>query len=126
MQERWNIWVWLRMPLFMLAWFSLIFLITSGFGRGLFLLASVPIIFFFESLVGNTGQQLSWNEFLLTCGAMLIGLFGFSYYFLLPGLLYLVIAFMATTILVRSSLEMVPHNTVVKWVASLAIGLFAI
>ncbi len=126
LQERWNVWVWLRIPLFLFAWFGVFFLITSGFGRGLFLLLGVPIIFFFESLVGNTGQQLSWNEFLLTLGALLLILFGFSFYFILPGMLYMVLTFMLVTLAVRSSFEMVPHQTAVKWVASLAIGLFAL
>ncbi len=124
-EDRFNIWVWLRLPLFLVAWFGIFFLIPSSFGRGAFLLVGVPIIFFFESLVGNTGQQLSWNEFLLTAGGILLSLFGLSYYFILPGVLYLLFVFAAITILVRTSLELVPHDTMVKWVASLAIGLFA-
>lgn len=124
-QERWNVWIWLRVPLFIISWFGVFFIIPSYFGRGLFLLVGVPLIFFFESLAGNTGQQLSWNEFLLTCGALLMMIFGFSFYFNLPGILYLVVVFVAITIMVRSSLEMVPHDVLVKWVASLAIGLFA-
>ena len=124
-QEQWNVWVWLRVPFFLLAWFGLFFLIPSGLGRGLFLLTSLPIIFFFESLTGNTGQQLGWNEFLLTCAALLLTLFGFSYYFMLPGVLYLLVVFLVISVLVRSSLELVPHPPLVKWVASLSIGLFA-
>lgn len=123
--ERWNFWLWIRIPFFLITWFGVFFLIPSTFGRGLFLLASVPIIFFFESLVGNAGQQLGWNEFLLTLGALLLSLFGFSYYYNLPGLLYLVTCFVAVAAVVRSSLEMVPHESAVKLVASLAIGLFA-
>lgn len=123
--DRFNVWVWLRIPLFLLAWFGLYFLIPSLFVRGAFLLGSVPIIFFFESLAGNTGQQLGWNEFLLTAGGMLIGLFGLSYYYQLPGIIYMLFVFLAITLLVRTSLELVPHDVLVKWVASLAIGLFA-
>lgn len=123
--EQWNIWVWLRLPLFLFTWFGLFFLVPSGLGRGLFLLVSLPIIFFFESLVGNTGQQLGWNEFLLTLAALMLTLFGFSYYFQLPGVLYLLIVFVSVAVVVRSSLELVPHDPIVKWVASLALGLFA-
>lgn len=119
-----NIWLWLRLPLFLLSWFGLFFLVPSGLGRGLFLLIGLPIIFFFESLVGNTGQQLGWNEFLLTIAALLLTLFGFSYYFQLPGVLYLFIVFISVAVVVRSSLELVPHDSLVKWVASLALGLF--
>ena len=46
-KEQWNIWVWLRLPLFLFTWFGLFFLVPSGLGRGLFLLVSLPIIFFF-------------------------------------------------------------------------------
>jgi hypothetical protein len=120
-----NYWVWLRLPLFLLSWFGLFFLVPSGLGRGLFLLVSLPIIFFFESLVGNTGQQLGWNEFLLTCAAVLLTLFGLSYYFNLPGILYLIAMFGAVTLVVRSSMELVPHQSIVKWIAAMALGLFA-
>ncbi len=120
-----NVWVWLRLPLFLCTWFGLFFLVPSGIGRGMFLLVSLPIIFFFESLLGNTGQQIGWNEFLLTIAALMLSLFGFSYYFQLPGVLYLLIVFLSVSVVVRSSLELVPHEPVVKWVASLALGLFA-
>lgn len=124
-QGTWNVWLWLRLLLFLSSWFGLFFLIPSGLGRGLFLLISIPIIFFFESLVGNSGQQLGWNEFLLTIAALLLTLFGFSYYYVLPGVLYLLTVFISVAIVVRSSLELVPHDPVVKWIASLSLGLFA-
>ncbi len=120
-----NVWVWLRLPLFLLTWFGLFFLVPSGVGRGMFLLITLPIIFFFESLVGNTGQQLGWNEFLLTMAALMLCLFGFSYYFQLPGVIYLAIVFLSVAVVVRSSLDLVPHDPMVKWVASLSLGLFA-
>jgi hypothetical protein len=124
-REQWNLWVWLRFPFFLLAWFGIFFLIPSGLGRGLFLLVSLPIILFFESLVGNTGQQLGWNEFLLTCAALFLSLFGFSYYFILPGVLYLLFVFLTVSVLIRSSFELVPHPPLVKWIAALSLGLFA-
>ncbi len=130
--NNWNKWLWLRFPLFVVSWFGLFFLIPSGLGRGMFLLFSIPIIFFFEILVGNTGQQLGFNEFLLTCAALLISLFGFNYYFpkineygISSGLVYLTLVFVSVTVTVRSSLELVPHESLVKWVASLALGMFA-
>lgn len=123
--RQFNFWLWMRLPLFLLSWFGLFFMVPSGLGRGLFLLISLPIIGFFESLVGNTGQQLGWNEFLLTIAALLISLFGFSYYFMIPGVLYLFLVFAAVAIVVRSSFELIPHEPLVKWVAALALGLFA-
>jgi hypothetical protein len=124
-QNLWHFWLWLRVPLFLTGWFGLFFLVPNGFGRGLFLLASLPIIFFFQALVGNTGQQLGWNEFLLTLAALLLSLFGFSYYFNLPGVVYLLAVFLGVAVVVRSSLANVPHEPVVKWVAAMALGLFA-
>jgi hypothetical protein len=124
-KEQFNVWLWLRLPFFFLAWFGLFFMVPSGLSRGLFLIISLPIIGFFESLVGNTGEQLGWNEFLLTLAALLISLFGFSYYFMLPGVLYLLLVFASVAVVVRSSLELVPHENIVKWIASLALGLFA-
>jgi hypothetical protein len=124
--NRWNVWVWLRTPFFLLTWFGLLFLLPSALSRGLFLLISLPIIYFFESLVGNTGQQFSWNEFLLTLAALILSLFGLSYYYKdLPGLSFLIATFLSVAFVVRSSFELVPHSNAVKWVASLAIGLFA-
>ena len=55
----------------------------------------------------------------------MLTLFCFSYYFQLPGVLYLLIVFVSVAVVVRSSLELVPHDPIVKWVASLALGLFA-
>lgn len=123
-KDQYNFWVWMRLPLFLFAWFGLFFMVPSGLGRGLFLLVSLPIIAFFESLVGNTGQQFGWNEFLLTIAALLISLFGFSYYFMLPGVLYLFVVFASVALVVRSSFELIPHDNLVKWVAALALGLF--
>ncbi len=122
--QQFNFWLWVRTPLFLLAWFGLFFMIPSGLGRGLFLLTSLPIITFFESLVGNNGQQLGWNEFLLTMIALLLSLFGFSYYFMIPGVIYLALVFTSVVVVVRASFELVPHESLVKWVAALALGLF--
>ncbi len=123
-KDQFNKWLWLRLPFFLLAWFGLYFLVPSGIGRGLFLLISLPIIFFFESLVGNNGQQLGWNEFLLTSAALLLTLFGFSYYFILPGVIYLGIVFLSVAVLVRTTFEFVPHAPLVKWMAALSLALF--
>ena len=120
-----NTWMWLRIPIFLISWFGLFFMIPSGSGRGLFLLVTLPIIMFFESLVGNKGQQLGWNIFLFTLLALLISLYGVSYYFVLPGVLYLFVVFVSVSIVVRSSLDLVPHEPLVKWVAAIALGLFA-
>lgn len=120
-----SVWLLVRVPVFVLIWFGLIFIVPFGFVRSLFLFASLPIIFLFETLVANKGQQLSWNLFLLSLASLLIGLFGFHYYFPISGLLYLGLIFLGVTVLVRISIDAVPHTESVKWFASLVIGLFA-
>lgn len=124
-QQALNWWLVIRMSLFVLIWFGLLFIIPSSIGRNLYLLFSLPIIFIFETLVANKGQQLGWNIFLLSLASLLIGLYGFNYYFPLSGLLYLILVFAGSTILVRSSIEAVPHPAAIKWFASLILGLFA-
>lgn len=118
-------WLFLRLPIFLIFWFSLLFVIPLGFGRALFLLVSIPIIFFFETLVENTGQQIGWNIFLLSLASLLVGLYGFNFYFPLTGLVYLFLLFAGTMLLVRASVETVPHPNNVKWLASLVLGLFS-
>lgn len=124
-KELYNFWLWLRIPMLWLAWFGLFLLIPSRLGRGLFLLVSLPILWFFEALIGNSGQQLGWNEFLLSLMALMLGLFGFNYYFIVPEFVFLGLTFLTSTILIRSSLEYIPHPNAVKWVASMSLGLFA-
>lgn len=124
-QKQYNLWLLLRVPLFILIWFGLLFVVPSGFGRTLLLLAGLPIVFVFETLLANKGQQLGWNMFLLSLSGLLLGLYGLHYYFPLSGLLYLGLIFAGVTVLVRASIEAVPHPASVKWFASLVLGLFA-
>ncbi len=119
-----NWWIWLRYIFLSIAWFGVLFLIPSGIGRGSFLLFTLPILFFFELLVGSRGQQLLQNEFLITTAGLVLIMFGFSSYFQLPGIIYMCMVFAATLIVVRTSLELVPHPPIVKWVSSVSIGLF--
>ena len=124
-QQQYQLWLLVRVPLFVFIWFGLFFVLPFGFARILLLLVSLPVIFVFETLAANRGQQLGWNMFLLSLASLLLGLYGFHFYFPLSGLLYLGLVFLGTTILVRTSVETVPHTPAVKWFASLVLGLFA-
>lgn len=118
-------WLLLRLPLFLLVWFGLFFVLPFGYIRAVFLLISLPIIFFFETLTANKGQQLSWNLFLVSLASLQLTIFGLSFYFPLHGLIYLTVNFLTILILVRTAIDSVPHNNNVKWLAGLVLGLFA-
>jgi hypothetical protein len=124
-KDMFNWWLFVRLPIFILFWFSLFFITPLGIGRALFLFASLPILFFFETLLENRGQQLAWNLFLLSLASLLLGLYGFNFYFPLNGLLYLLLLFAGVLVLVRVSVDSVPHSTNVKWLAALVLALFS-
>lgn len=124
-QDQLSWWLLVRVPVFVLVWFGLLFIIPTGYGRYFFLIASLPVIFFFETLVANKGQQLGWNLFLLSLASLFISLYGFNFYFPLNGLLYLALIFAGVLTLVRISVESVPHSTNVKWLSGLVLGLFS-
>lgn len=124
-QGHFNTWLFLRLPIFLIFWFSLLFVIPLGFARAIFLLGSIPAVFFFETLIENTGQQIGWNLFLLSLASLLIGIYGFNFYFPLSGLVYLSLLFVGIAALVRTSMETVPHSSNIKWLAALVLALFS-
>lgn len=124
-QGQYNLWLLVRVPLFIFIWFGLLFIIPLGLVRAIFVFISVPIIFIFETLVANKGQQLGWNLFLVSLASLMLGLYGFHFYFPLSGLVYLALVFLGVTVLVRTSVDSVPHESSVKWFASLVLGLFS-
>lgn len=123
-KDNMNLWVWLRFIFLAWAWFGVLFLIPSGFGRAVYIIFTLPILFFFEFLVGSKGQQILQNEFLISTAGLILVMFGFSSYFQLPGVIYMSIVFVITLLIVRTSFELVPHPTLVKWVSAISIGLF--
>lgn len=124
-QKELSWWLLVRVPVFLLSWFGLLFIIPTGYGRIFFLIISLPVIFFFETLVANKGQQLAWNLFLLTIASLFISLYGFNYYFPLSGLVYLALIFVGVLTSVRISIESVPHPNNVKWLAGSVLALFS-
>ncbi len=124
-QQSMNAWMLIRVPIFLLVWFGLLFVIPYGFMRALFLLVSIPLIFVFETLAANKGQQLGWNLFLVSLASLQLGLFGFNFYFPLHGLMYLFLQFAGMVVLVRTMIDAVPYNNNVKWLAGLILGLFS-
>lgn len=126
-QDNFSLWIWLRLPIFLGTWFWLLFLVSAGFARGLFLLISVLLIFFLTNTVGNRGQQLAWNQYLITLFGILIAVAGFSFYFeVIYGLAFLAVLFLLVTLATRAAVQQIPHGDNIKWLVSLVMALFAV
>lgn len=119
-----SVWQVIRMPLFLLSWFGLFLLVPSSVLRGLFLLAGLPIIFMLEIFIGRVGEQLLFNEVLLTAFGGYISLMAFYQYFQITPVIYLVVVFSLSVLLCRTSYEMTPTTSAGKWGGALVISLF--
>ncbi len=124
--KKFNIWLWLRPLLFMIGWIGLLFVIPSFFWRSAFLLSGVPLIYFFEALLGNTGEQLLLNQVLIAAFSLFLSITAFSHYYLLPGMVYLALLFIISLLLIRSSFETVPVSLRMRWSSSVGLSLFVV
>lgn len=118
-----NLWLLLRPLLFLLAWFGVFFIIPNDFWRGVYLLAGVPVVYFLERTLGARGEQILFNETLLTAFTGLMTITAFSHYYQLPSTLYLLITFIFMTVIIRASYELTPQTVRVKWVSAVCLGL---
>jgi hypothetical protein len=118
-----NFWSLMRIVLFLLGWFGVYFIIPSQFWRGVYLLAGVPLLYLIEQAVGNPGEQLLVNETLLSAFTGFVTLVALSHYYPLSGTLYLLLTFVFTMLLVRTSYELSPQGSRGKWLSAGAIGL---
>ncbi len=123
--NRYTVWSWLRMILFFFGWFALFLILPTSSLRGAFLVAGLGLIYFFESMVGHLGEQILFNETLVSAFAFSMALFGFEWYFQFPNIVTLLLAFGIITLMVRSSYAATPVSPYVQWVGSIAIGLFS-
>lgn len=120
-----NFWVWLRPLLFLLAWFGLYLTIPTVFLRGSFLVLSVGIIFFFEYIVGSIGENILFNQVVLSSFAFFIAIFAAAYYFVnSPSIIYIIAVFLYTLFLTRASFELIPINSRVKWLYAFLLSFF--
>lgn len=118
-----NFWTWLRPLLFIIAWFGVFFIIPSSFWRGVYLLLGVVAVYVVERNLGKMGEQLLFNETLITAFTGLMTLTAFSHYFLVPGTVYLILVFIWTMLIVRASYELTPQDRQAKWVSSVVLGI---
>lgn len=122
-RQLYNFWMWLRPLLFIMTWFGVFFIIPSNFWRGVYLLVGVVVIYIVERNLGSHGEQLLFNETLITAFTGLMTLTALSHYFLLPGTLYLAGTFVFITVIVRSSYDLSPQNERTKWISAVVLGL---
>lgn len=122
--HQWNIWKLVQIGLFFIAWFGVFVLLPSYMVRGVYLVASVPIIYFFLLLIGNFGEQLLINQTLLTGFGLLVASWGLQFYYRLAESYVFVLEFFAMFLLIRASLELIPHSRRLKTLSALVISLF--
>ncbi len=123
-QDKWNWWVWLRPLLFLVGWFGLFFIMPNDFLRGLFLLGGLPLVYFIEALTSNVGQQLLFNEVLLTAFCFFMGAAAAAQYYPKFSLLYTAVVFGFIALLCRASYEFTPLSAPHKSSSALIIALF--
>jgi hypothetical protein len=121
--KTYNAWTLIRAALFLFGWFGLYFIIPSFFWRGVFLLSGVPLIYFVERVLGHPGEQLLFNETLITAFAGIMAIVGLSHYFPFSGTWYLLALFLFVSITVRASYEFTPQSRQAKWTSAIILGL---
>jgi hypothetical protein len=122
--NKFSVWVWMRFPLLLGGWFTLFLLAPSSVLRGMFLVIGLVLLYFFESFVDSFGEQLLFNQVLLTAFTFFISLFAFNWYFQFASFYFLLATFGLVTILTRSSFAATPVPVPLQWVGSVALGLF--
>ncbi|MCC7356548.1 MAG: hypothetical protein IT410_02960 [Candidatus Doudnabacteria bacterium] len=116
-------WVVLRTVLVFAAWIGLFFIIPNNTLRTAFLIIGLPVLYYFEVTVGNAGEQLLFNELVISAFGLFMLLGALAQYFARIGSWYVVIAFIITVLLCRATYEITPHGLRSKWLGSVIIGL---
>jgi hypothetical protein len=124
--HQFSFWLWLRLPLFLLAWFGFFFLIPTALLQGVFLLVSLVLLYFFQLTMGKLGEQVLFSQTLLTAFAFCMFIMAFSSYFPVSSLLYFVLLVVFVSLLVRASFELTPATRQGKFLgAALVTALLA-
>lgn len=120
-----NLWMWMRPLLFLTAWFGLYLLAPNVFLRGIFLVVSLLLIYLFELNLGNVGENILFNQVVLSAFAFFTTIAAASYYFIgSPSIVFILLICAYTILLTRASLEMVPTDFQTKWLYAFLLGLF--
>jgi hypothetical protein len=75
-------------------------------------------------MVDSFGEQVLFNQILLTAFTFFISLFAFNWYFQYSSFYFLVASFVLTTLLTRSSFASTPVPISIQWIGAIALGLF--
>lgn len=121
--DKYNPWINFRIVILFGSLMGLFFLIPNQALRSLFLIASLPVLYFFESVIGTEGEHVLFNEIVVTGFASFVALTGFVHYFPFSILGYLIVIFLVTLILCRASYEITPQTLRTKWLGSIIIAL---
>lgn len=122
--DAFSVWKLVRVGLLFVAWFGILFLLPGYFARGVFLIASLPVLYMVQVLLANIGEQLLINEMLLTAFGLFLTSWGFQYYYHLSERYIFVFEFLAILLLLRASFADVPHSNQTRSLSALALSLF--
>lgn len=124
-QGKFNPWVLIRPCLLALSGTGVYFLLPSSGIRTLFLLTSIFVIAAFEYFLSDYSENLLMNETLLVSFGTFLSLFGFNQFYPNFGLLYVILAFLASFVMVRGIYELVPKPSSVKFFSSFILALLS-
>lgn len=118
-----SFWAVVRTVIVFTAWIGMFFIIPSSVLRGFFLLAGLPILYYVLYTAGNTGEQLLFNELVVSAFGLFMLLASLAQYFARIGSWYVLITFLLTVVLSRATLDLTPQHLSTKWLGSIIIGL---
>jgi len=121
--EKYNIWSVVRTVMVFAAWVGMFFIIPNSVLRGVFLLVGLPVLYYVLYTAGNTGEQLLFNELVVSAFGLFMLLASLAQYFARIGSWYVVVTFLLAVVLSRATLELTPQRLGTKWLGSVVIGL---
>ncbi len=125
-QDNFSWWLVLRFSLFIFFWFLVFGLIPSLALKIIYLIASGLLVYFFENLIANTGQQFEWNFLLVSLITFLMVVYGLGFYFMIPGMLDFLIMFVGILLIFRVFVHSVPNDVNTKWFVAAVMSLAAV
>ncbi|MBU6447940.1 hypothetical protein KGQ24_03830 [Patescibacteria group bacterium] len=101
-------WSWLRMLIFLAALTGIYFVLPDGFWRGIFLIASVGLIYFSEDRLLAASEQLVFMQALVSFFGLSLVIFALNFYFLPKNTVTLLLILLSAFAVSRSSFDYIP------------------